>query len=276
MYHVTARGNRRGSIFRCDSDRLVWLSLLDKACARFNLRVLAYCQMTNHYHLVLETPEGKLSTAMQYLNACYSQYFNRRYQLSGHVFQGRFTAIVCDRTAYLLELMRYVVLNPVRAHMVRHPDDWAWSSHRCMLGMSSAPAWLPADYLLSLFGPTPEEARHAYLSYVLGGIGKASPLRKVKHQVLLGDQGFIDTVTAARALLRTRDYTQAQRRATAAPLADYFSSFEDRQQAMAQAYRSRAYSMQQIASFCGVSAKTVSRAIRQYESRMGLLDRRDD
>jgi putative transposase len=112
--HVTSRG-----------DRSSWLEILSKVCDRYNH---VYCLMDNHYHLVLETPDGNLSKGMRQLNGVYTQYYNRQHNLAGHVFQGRYKAILVDKEAYLLELCRYVVLNPLRAHMINNIDDWVWSS----------------------------------------------------------------------------------------------------------------------------------------------------
>lgn len=140
LYHVTARGDRREAIYRDDEDRAAWLALLGAVCRRFNWRCHAYCQMTNQYHVVVETPKGNLSKGTCQLNGVYTQDTNRRHGLVGHLFQGRFKAILVERDAYLMELGRYVVLNPVRAGMVRQAQDWAWSSYRAMVGQARAEA----------------------------------------------------------------------------------------------------------------------------------------
>jgi len=128
LYHVTSRGDRREDIFHDASDREDWLSLLEQVCERFNWRCHAYCQMTNHYHVVVETPDANLSHGMRHLNGVYTQRFNRRHGLVGHLFQGRFKGILVERETHLLELARYVVLNPVRAGMVADAAEWRWSS----------------------------------------------------------------------------------------------------------------------------------------------------
>ena len=128
LYHVTSRGNSRQDIYIDDEDRLCWLDLLGDTCTSFNWVCHAYCLMTNHYHIVLETVEGNLSQGMRQLNGVYTQRFNRRHRRVGHVFQGRYKAILVDKDSYLLELSRYVVLNPVRAAMVNDVGDWEWSS----------------------------------------------------------------------------------------------------------------------------------------------------
>ena len=130
IYHLTARGNRREDIFEDNVDREVFLSVLEKVCDTYNWVCHAYCLMSNHYHLLIETPDGNLSKGMRQLNGVYTQAHNRKHGRSGHVFQGRYKAIVVEKEAYLLELCRYIVLNPVRAGMVRSAKDWPWSSYR--------------------------------------------------------------------------------------------------------------------------------------------------
>ena len=120
LYHVTSRGDRREDIYHDDTDRLTWLAILAQTCERFNWQIHAWCQMNNHYHLIVETVEGNLSAGMRQLNGVYTQTVNRRHHRSGHVFQGRYKGILVERDSYLLELSRYVVLNPVRAGMVKH------------------------------------------------------------------------------------------------------------------------------------------------------------
>ncbi|HRF06945.1 transposase, partial [Accumulibacter sp.] len=152
LYHVTSRGDRREDIFLDDDDRVDWLEVLGTVCARFNWVVHAFCQMTNHYHLLVETVDGKLSAGMRQLNGLYTQRFNRRHGLVGHLFQGRYKAILVQKEAYLLELTRYVVLNPLRARMVESLEDWPWSSFPFLIGRAAPPPWLDADWLLGQFG----------------------------------------------------------------------------------------------------------------------------
>jgi putative transposase len=128
IYHVTARGNDRQTIFKGDSDCSLFLIVLATVVARYRVRCHAYCLMSNHYHVLLQTPEGNLSAAMRQLNGVYTQRFNRSHERCGHVLQGRFGAQLVDGQAYLLEVCRYIVLNPVRAGLVSHPRDWRWSS----------------------------------------------------------------------------------------------------------------------------------------------------
>jgi putative transposase len=164
-WHLTQRGNERRPIFLDDDDRRVFLQLLAATAKRFRWRVLTYVLMTNHYHLVSQTPGLTLSRGMHALNFRYAQYFNRKYKRCGHLFQGRFGSILIEESDYLNEVMRYVVLNPVRAGMVRHPAEYEWSSYRALAGLEPAPDWLAVDWVLAL-DRSAETARQIYRDYV--------------------------------------------------------------------------------------------------------------
>jgi REP element-mobilizing transposase RayT len=267
LYHVTARGDRQGAIYRSDSDRLVWLAMLGETCSRFNFTVHAYCQMTNHYHILVETVDGRLSGGMRYLNGNYSQYFNRTHDLVGHVYQGRYTAILCQRDVYLQELARYIELNPVRAKLRSLPGEWPWSSHRAKVGLGDAPTWLESDLVLAHFANTRHAAQLAYQQFVLSGIGGPNPLVAVRNQMLLGDENFCQRVAGTEVPGDLTEITRTQRRAIAHPLPNYFKQYQDPKEAMARAYLSLEYSMPEIARFTRVSVKTVSRAVDSFLKR---------
>lgn len=267
LYHVTARGDRREPIYLGDEDRRQWLGVLDEVCQRFNWVVHAYCQMTNHYHFVVETPDGNLSKGMRQLNGVYTQRFNRRHGLVGHLFQGRYKAILVQKESYLLELSRYVVLNPVRAGMVENPADWPWSSFNMTLtGCESAIQSLDTEWTLSWFGSERESAASAYAQFVMRGIGSASPLADVQHQLILGDEAFIRQHKGLHEKQSVRNVSKAQRRVLAKSLQEYRQQYASRSEAMARAYQSGAYSMREIGDFFGVHAVTVGRAVRSFES----------
>ncbi|WP_020652224.1 transposase [Massilia niastensis] len=264
LYHITARGDRQSDIYRSDRDRLVWLSLVGETCKRFNFAVRAYCQMTNHYHLLLETVDGELSRGMRHLNGTYSQYFNRAHNLIGHVFQGRYKSILCQRELYLQELSRYIELNPVRAGMVDLPLKWPWSSYAATMGLVDSPEWLRSDDVLAHFGSQGSDARLVYEQFVAAGIGKPSPLSAVSNQLLLGDKAFCAEVIGMHPEGDFLEIKRVQRRATMRPLYEYFVEYRDPKEAMAQAYFSLGYSMSEIARYAQVSVKTVSRAINMF------------
>jgi putative transposase len=169
LYHVTSRGDRREPIFEDDEDRWMFFGILEEVVQRFNWVCHGYCLMTNHYHLVVETQDGNLSNGMRHLNGMYTQATKRRHGHTGHLFQGRFKGILVDKESYLLELTRYVVLNPVRAGMVKHPGKYPWSSYRAMVGEVQVPDWLATEMILGQFGKRRAEARRRYNEFVLGG-----------------------------------------------------------------------------------------------------------
>ena len=191
LYHVTARGDRREAIYEDDADREHFLEVLGEVVGQFNWCCHAYCLMSNHYHLVIATPDGNLSKGMRQLNGVFTQWSNRRHHRTGHLFQGRYKAILVDADSYLLELTRYVVLNPVRAHMVDSPAEWGWSSYRAITGEARAPAWLEIDGLLAQFGTRRAQAVVAYEKFVHEGMESESIWKHLNRQVFLGDDAFV-------------------------------------------------------------------------------------
>ncbi|MBB5610985.1 MULTISPECIES: transposase [unclassified Janthinobacterium] len=265
LYHITSRGDRCGTIYRDVADRLAWLDLLALVCERHHFVVHSFCQMSNHYHLLVETAEANLSQGMRQLNGLYSQYFNRRHKLVGHVYQGRYKAILVQKESYLLELARYIVLNPVRAHMVPSADDWNWSSHHYFLGDETPPCWLACDWLLSKFGHVRNEAVLKYDLFINAGIEDASPLTHTCHQLLLGDEAFVAAHQQSQYSGELIDTAKTQRRAVTLSLTEYQTRYSNRDEAMARAYLSTAYTMLQIGLAFGVSTRTVSRALASFE-----------
>lgn len=152
LYHITARGDRQEAIYENDDDRIAFLSVRGEVCQLCNWVCHAYCLMGNHYHLLIETPEGNLSRGMRQLNGVYTQQHNRRHSRVGHVLQGRYKAVLVEKESYLLELVRYIVLNPVRAQMMRTADEWPWSSYRSKIGLQTAVAGVHTDWVLAAFG----------------------------------------------------------------------------------------------------------------------------
>ena len=147
VYHLTSRGDRREAIFRDDDDRQAFLDVLGLGLARFGASALAYCLMGDHYHLVVQTHRGGLSQLMRHVNGVYTQTFNRRHGLVGHLLQGRYKAIVCDSDRYMMALCRYVERNPAAAELVAAPGDWAWSSFNAHTGQVAVPDWLDTAQL---------------------------------------------------------------------------------------------------------------------------------
>lgn len=175
VYHVTSRGNARQDIVADDRDRTQWLTLLAHVVDRYGWLCHAYCLMDKNYHLLVETPQPNLSLGMRQLNGRYTQAYNRRHERMGHLFQGRFTAILVEKDAHLLELCRYVVLNPVRAELVSHPRQWARSSYWATVRESTAPVWLTTDWMLHQFGQRVGPAQERYRILVAEGRGGPRP-----------------------------------------------------------------------------------------------------
>jgi putative transposase len=148
VYHITARGNERKMMFLDDHDREAFLVLMRQVKERFNWLIHSYVLMGNHYHLLVETVEANLSRGMRQLNGVYTQVFNRRHKRVGHLFQGRFKAILIEKDSYLLEISRYLALNPVRTGMVSRAEEWPWSSYRTTIGIADPPSWLQVDWIL--------------------------------------------------------------------------------------------------------------------------------
>lgn len=192
VYHVMARGHERGSTFRDDRDRERFLGILADVTEDHAWIVHGYCLMGNHFHLLVETPRGDLSAGMRSVNGRYAQFFNRRHGRRGHLFEGRFRAILVQKDEHLLELCRYIVLNPVRARLVERPEQWRWSSYRATAGLEERPNWLDVDWTLSMFGRARAVGRLRFRRFVRGGEKAASPLEAVEGQIYLGDEGFVE------------------------------------------------------------------------------------
>src|SRR4030067_2892421 len=171
VYHVTSRGNERKRISRDDNDQELFLNTLEKVSKRYNWYCHAYCLMNNHYHLIIETPEGNLSKGMRQLNGVYTQLFNKRHKKTGHIFQGRYKAILIQKDSHLLEACRYVVLNPVRAKIVHKLEDWKWSSYRSTAGLDKPHLCLTTEWILGQYSKSKKQAERKKREFVEAGIG---------------------------------------------------------------------------------------------------------
>lgn len=266
LYHITARGNERKSIFRSSSDRERFLEMLARSCERYQWLCHAYCLMGNHYHLVIETPLGNLSKGVAYLNGRYSQYFNRAHLRVGHVFQGRYKSILVEKHSYLLELSRYVVLNPVRASMVRTPQEWPWSSYRGTAGVSEPHDCLTAEWIQSHFSRWKSEACQRYRKFVFEGRGLPAPWGQLKHQIYLGSDQFVeDTLSNIGDDQELREVPRVQKKAITQPLPYYRDNYLDANEAIAMAYGSGDFTLEQVGAFFGKGRSTISRTVRAYE-----------
>ncbi len=268
LYHVTARGNAQADIYSDDSDRQQFLSLLHHTVNRYDWSCHAYCLMDNHYHLLIETHSPSLSRGMKLLNGAYTQYYNRQHHRVGHVFQGRFKAILIQKDAYLLELARYIVLNPVRARRVRSARAWRWSSYRATAGYEASNTCLTTDGVLAGFAKTKKVAQQRYRDFVQQGKGQPSPWQQLKNQIYLGDDDFVNDMQGKLDPDQSlKDIPKKQKQAPAKPIAYFAERYKTRNEGMAQAYLSGHYTLEQVGEHFGVSYATVSRAVRQVENR---------
>jgi REP element-mobilizing transposase RayT len=193
FYHVTSRGNERKAVFKSKRDREKFLEYLESATQRYDARIHTYCLMNTHYHLLLETPSGNLSQIMRHINGAYTTYFNVKRDRSGHLFQGRYKAILVDIDEYAKELSRYIHLNPVRAKMVVIPEEYDWSSYKFYIGKQRSASWLYRDFILGYFGKKVSGAQKRYQSFVNALVAQeySSPLDEVVSSTLLGSADFI-------------------------------------------------------------------------------------
>jgi putative transposase len=186
IHHVIARGNSGSDIFHTRRDASVFLATLGGAVTASRWRCLAYCLMPTHYHVLVETPDPNLSEGMHFLNTKYAAGFNAAHEHVGHVFQKRFHSELVTREEHLLETLRYVVLNPVRAGLVERPETWEWSSYRATAGISPAHNWLVPARAWALFAPDPPAARREYREFVMGGIAERPAGRPTLDQLVTG------------------------------------------------------------------------------------------
>jgi putative transposase len=213
LYHVTSRGNERRPIFSDDIDRRMFLTLLGQTVKRFGWSLTAWVLMTNHFHLVIQTPEVNLSRGMHWLNGTYVGWFNRRHKRCGHLFQGRFDAVLVEKESYFRELLRYVVLNPVRAKMVARPEDYRWSSYRSTAGLDVAEDWLDVTSILDLFDDDPVVATRQYQELVLARVeGSECLWDNLFGGIYLGTESWAKRMrTIVESRPRSTDHPKAHR-----------------------------------------------------------------
>jgi REP element-mobilizing transposase RayT len=193
-YHITSRSNDRKAIFETKKDREGFISYLKSAHLRYGAKVHVYCLMSNHYHLLLETPKGNLSKIMHHVNGAYTTYFNVKHKRAGHLFQGRYKAILVDADAYAAELSRYVHLNPVRAGIVSRPEKYQWSSYNCFIDKKKKADWIEMDLILGYFDKGHLSMQKSYANFVLAKLNDKNnnPLEDTYASTILGDDSFIE------------------------------------------------------------------------------------
>lgn len=264
LYHITSRGNKRDAIYLTSKDREIFLELLNDVYEKQHWIIHAYCLIDNHYHLMIETPLANLPVGMRYLNGVYTQRFNRTHKRVGHVFQGRYKSILVEKESYLLELSRYIILNPVRAGMVLHPEDWTWSSYLAMIGRVALPIWLKVDGLLSSFGNLREEAIKSYQLFISQGNQNFSIWQELKQQIYLGSDEFI--IKVKNTFNKDEDCSEIPRcqriPAPSSSIAEYVTQCSSRNLAIKRAYASGAFTMKQLGEYFGLHYSRISKIIR--------------
>ena len=273
VYHITSRGNARQAIYVDDEDREKFLSILSLVTERFHWLCRSYCLMDNHYHLLVETPIPNLSAGMRQLNGIYTQAFNRRHQRVGHLFQGRFKAIVVEKQAHLLELSRYIILNPVKAGIVRHPEDYLWSSYRATIGQTKVSDFLTVTWLLDNFSLQTDRAQQLYREFV-NKEEEQTPWENLTGQIFLGSETFIQQIkNQTSSSFSPNETLLADRHAGRPTLSDLFEPHpdwtkEERNKIITQAHLEYGYRLKQIAEVLGIHYSTVSKVIKNTKNRL--------
>jgi REP element-mobilizing transposase RayT len=266
LYHVMARGIAGEALFQDDQDRGLFLSKISEACERYNFVVHAYCLMGNHFHLVAETPDGNLSRVVRQIKGVYGQYYNRKRRRVGPVFQGRFRAQVVEKERYLLEVCRYVVLNPVRARLVERPGDWAWSSYAATAGLRKAPEFLKTDWLLCMLERKGRrKAQAAYRAFIRRGMEAKGEEGLNLKKALLGGREFLDgLVGALKDKEQLEDIRKSERFAARPDLGDIFKAGESklkRNNKIREAVIRHGYTLKEVAQHLGLHASTLSKVL---------------
>jgi len=253
VFHVVARGNERALVFRDDRDRERFLEILGEVAVRYRWRVLAYCLMGNHFHLLVMTLDPTLARGMRQLNGVYAQWFNRRHRRVGHLFQGRYKAVSVQTDVHLRRAVRYVIRNPIRAGLSSRPGQWRWTSHHATVG-STAVGMVAVDELLACFADERVEALRRYETMV-ESLEEPPPAR---HPLVAGDDVFV--VERLSCVPRDPEFTRAMVRPPRPTLESLVGSVDDRE-AIAAAHIGHGYSLRQIATHLGCSVTTVHRRV---------------
>ncbi len=271
VYHVTSRGNAKNSIFFTDGDQSTFLSILEEIVERYRWFCYAYCLMPNHYHLLVETQEGNLSRGMRQLNGVYTQTINKRHEQCGHLFQGRYKAILVQKENYLLQLCRYIVLNPVKARLVSDPEKWKWSSYAGTAGIKQTPKFLQAGWVLSQFGNDKAAALAEYKNFVAAGKSEESIWGQLHGKVFLGTEQFADTIEVfLKDKEKIKELSKVERFVVRPKLGDIFgdeTKKETRDKNIYLAHVRHGYELQKIANFLNLHYSGVSRICRRQREK---------
>lgn len=273
VYHITSRGNRRKPIFKDERDQKLFLDTLESVNKRYNWLCHAYCLMNNHYHLIIETPDGNLSKGMRQLNGVYTQSFNNKHKKTGHIFQGRYKAILIQKESHLLEACRYVALNPVRAKIIHKPEEWKWSSYRGTVGIEKPHPCLTTEWILGQYSGSKRQAEKKCRAFVEAGIGEKSIWKDLRGQSILGEEefvaGLIDYVKGYRDI---KEIPKSQRYADRPELDKLFdkAAIKDktnRNKRAKEAVEKYGYTQKEVADFLRIHYSVVSRRLKRVYAR---------
>ncbi|MCP3998512.1 MAG: addiction module toxin RelE [bacterium] len=269
MFHVVARGVERRTLFIDEADRRCFLKILGTACERYKVLVHAYCLMNNHYHLLLQSLDGRLSSAMRHLNGSYGRWFNRRRDRVGHLFQGRFKASLIEAETYLLEVVRYIELNPCRAGLVDDPVAWPASSYRARVGLDEAPVWLDRKEVLQRFGAG-TDAIIEYREFVNRGLSRGASVNPVRTNSIVGSPAFVSRhAERARHLASSQKVPRRQRLADRPSIGELLATSTSESEMRRRAVRAvvdYGYTMTAVAHHLNRHYTTISRWVAQCRS----------
>ncbi len=274
FYHITSRGNAKQLIFLTDQDRKKFLKILKLVIERTDWICHSYVLMGNHYHLLIETPKPNLSRGMRQLNGVYTQFFNWIHNRVGHLFQGRFKALIVEKDNYLLELCRYLLLNPVRAGIVKDPGDYRWSSYKAIIGKVKCPEFLTTNWILSQFGSDRDTAVKEFKKLSFSCKSMSFPTKEIAGQLILGSKKFIkkmEKYLSQYDRLNDSEISKKQRYVFRMDLDEIFQKGiregKTRNELIYKAFREYDYYQKEIADYLKIHYATVSRAIKKIEEK---------
>lgn len=263
VYYISTSGNAGRNIFQDAKDGQMWLEVFESVCKRFSWICYSFCLMTDHYHLIIETPEPNLSKGMRQLNGVYTQNFNRRHNSAGHVFQGRFKSILVQKEKYLADLMKYVFFSPVRAGYSKYAHQFKWSNYKWFLKKDECPDWLSSKMLDN----SVKDELEQLIEEISENKGiENNVLENVRKQIYLGDDEFISEIQ--KKIDREKKLSEIPKEQISnVHSINYFqNSSKSRDEAITKAYLVGNYTMKEIADYFSLHYSTVSRIIKENES----------
>ncbi|NTU91508.1 MAG: addiction module toxin RelE [Chlorobiaceae bacterium] len=271
LYHIMSRGNAKAPIFIDDADRIKFIDILAKTVQDYRWTCHAYCLMGNHYHLLIETPDITLSAGMHLLNGMYTQAFNHRHHRTGHVFEGRFRSILVEKESYLLELTRYIVLNPVRSGLTTNPADYRWSSYNATCGAVEPPGFLQTDWILEQFGNVRSSAISAYTEFINDSSCIPASFIVDDRQPFLGSESFIDDMKSKmESAFPRREPSKPQHAEERQEIGELFGSKslsrKERNMKVMIAFFKLGYSKKEIAEATGLHLSSIGRIIGRADA----------